>query len=36
MDAEIMKILSGTGEQAFETMVEQMKTNPEAIEALYG
>lgn len=25
-----------SGQKAFETMVEQMKTNPDAIQALYG
>lgn len=32
----IIDILNNAGVSAHETLVEQMKTNPDAIEALYG
>lgn len=32
----IVDMLDKAGESAHETLVEQMKTNPDAIEALYG
>lgn len=33
---QIINMLDKAGESAHETLVEQMKTNPDAIEALYG
>jgi hypothetical protein len=32
----MIDLLEEAGRHAFETMVEQMKINPDAIEALYG
>jgi hypothetical protein len=32
----MIDLLEEAGNRAFETMVEQMKINPDAIEALYG
>ena len=32
----MIDLLEEAGNHAFETMVEQMKINPDAIEALYG
>jgi len=32
----MIDLLEEAGQHAFETMVEQMKINPDAIEALYG
>lgn len=36
LDEKIIALLHDASETAFETMVEQMKTNPDAIEALYS
>ncbi len=36
LDQKIIDLLEEAGDTAFETMVEQMKTNPDAIEALYS
>jgi len=32
----MIDLLDEAGQHAFETMVKQMKINPDAIEALYG
>jgi hypothetical protein len=32
----MLDLLEDAGENAFNVMVEQMKTNPDAMEALYG
>jgi hypothetical protein len=32
----IIELLEEAGNRAFEIMIEQMKINPDAIEALYG
>ncbi|MFA5247863.1 MAG: hypothetical protein WC415_01265 [Patescibacteria group bacterium] len=32
----IIDMIADAGDTAHETLVEQMKTNPDAIEALYG
>ena len=36
LDQKVIDLLDKAGEHAFEVMVEQMNTNPGAIEALYG
>jgi hypothetical protein len=36
LDQKVIDLLDKAGENAFNVMVEQMNTNPEAIEALYS